>query len=219
MEPGCSFLSRGHAGDGGRDRASRCGPDIGSSCSPAWRSRGSRPTPPTSPRPRSCGLLPQASVDGLAAGDGSSSMPKPLHGSEEGGVAAVICQPVEAKYARASAHDDDRRLSIPILAAGLFDRPIRSVPRSVRSRGLVQRWPDGLINLFAASSAERSLHPRHDLHRRLFGRVRLRASAATEQTSSNTRTITRRNAASTRRDRQPCAGGLRLGRLARTTGR
>jgi hypothetical protein len=90
-------------------------------------------------------IVTSASVDGLAAGEGSSSMPKPLHGSEDGGVAAVICQPVEAESAPCVRRDDDRRLSIPILAAGLFDRPIRSAPRSVRSRGLVQRWPDGLI--------------------------------------------------------------------------
>ena len=90
-------------------------------------------------------IVTSASVDGLAAGDRSSSMPKPLHGSEEGGAAAVICQPVEAKSAPCVRRDDDRRLSIPILAAGLFDRPgSRSASRSVRSRGLVQRWPDGL---------------------------------------------------------------------------
>ncbi len=90
-------------------------------------------------------LITPASIDGLAAGDGSSSMPKPLHGSEEGGVAGVICEPVAAVSAPCVRRDDDRGLSIPFLAASLRDRPIRSAPRLVRSRGLVQRWPDGLI--------------------------------------------------------------------------
>ncbi len=90
-------------------------------------------------------LITPASVDGLAAGDGSSSMPKPLHGDEEGGVAGVICQPATAVSAPRVRLEDDRRLSIPFLAATLCDRPIRSAPPSVRFRGLVQRWPDGLI--------------------------------------------------------------------------
>ncbi len=90
-------------------------------------------------------IVTSASVDGLAAGDGSSSMPTPLHGSEEGGVAGVICQAEAAVSAPRVRLDDDRRLSIPFLAAGLRDRPIPSTPRSRPSRSVVQRWPDGLL--------------------------------------------------------------------------
>ncbi len=90
-------------------------------------------------------MITPAPVDGLAADKASSSMPKPLHGSTEGGAAGVICQPGPAESAPRVRLDDDRRLSIPFLAASLRDRPIRSAPRSLRSRGLVQRWPDRLI--------------------------------------------------------------------------
>jgi hypothetical protein len=90
-------------------------------------------------------MITTASVDGLAAGDGSSSMPKPPRGSEEGGAAGAICQHGAAVSAPRVRLDDARRLSVPFLAASLRDRPMRSAPRLVRSRGLVQRWPDGLI--------------------------------------------------------------------------
>ena len=89
-------------------------------------------------------IITPAAADGLAAGDGSSSMPKPLHGSDEGRAAGVICEPVAAVSAPCVRREDDRRLSISFLATVLRDRPIRSAPRSLRSRGLVQRWPDGL---------------------------------------------------------------------------
>ena len=90
-------------------------------------------------------MITPAPVDGPAAGDGSSSMPKPLDASTEGGVAGAIYQHGAAVSAPRVRLDDDRRLSIPFLAASLRDRPIRSAPRSLRCRGVVQRWPDGLI--------------------------------------------------------------------------
>jgi hypothetical protein len=90
-------------------------------------------------------MITPAPVDGLAAGNGSSSTPKQLHGSKDSDVAGVICQPGAAVSAPSVRLDDDRRLSSPFLAASLRERPIRSAPCSLRSRGLVQRWPEGLI--------------------------------------------------------------------------
>jgi hypothetical protein len=90
-------------------------------------------------------MITPAPVDGLAAGTGSSSIPMPQHGSKGGGVAEVISQPAADVSTPRVRLDDDRWLSIPFLTATLRDRPIRSAPRSLRSRGLVQRWPDGLI--------------------------------------------------------------------------
>jgi hypothetical protein len=90
-------------------------------------------------------MITPAPVDGLAAGDGSTSMPKPLRGSKEGGLVGVTCQPGADVSAPRVRLDDDRRLSIPFLVANLHDRPIRSAPRALHSRSPVQRWPDDLI--------------------------------------------------------------------------
>jgi hypothetical protein len=81
----------------------------------------------------------------MAAGDGLSSMPMPLHGSDDGGIAGESCQTVAAESAPRVRFDNDRRLFNPFLPAGLRDRPTRSAPGSLHSPGLVRLWPDGLI--------------------------------------------------------------------------
>jgi hypothetical protein len=90
-------------------------------------------------------LVTAASVDGRASGDDLSSMPTPRNGSDDGGVAGEICQTVAAESAPRVRRDDDRRLRLPFLLAGLCDRPTRSAPRSLLSPVPVRRWPDGLM--------------------------------------------------------------------------